>query len=70
MDITYFQIEFLLADKMSNGYIFVFVQNKAYENALWGVEFMYIKFKWLIHANTTMKFLCKHIMEQGFFWSK
>jgi hypothetical protein len=34
MDITYFQIEFLLADKMSNGYIFVFVQNKAYENAL------------------------------------
>jgi hypothetical protein len=28
---------------------------------------MYIKFKSLIHANTTMKSLCKHTMEQGFF---
>lgn len=34
MDITYFQNEFILADKICNGYIFVFVQNKAYENAL------------------------------------
>jgi hypothetical protein len=55
---------------MFNGYIFVFVQNKAYENALWGAEFMYIKFKWITRANTTMKFLCKHTMEQGYFLSK